>query len=577
MPTIARALVDYDPDLLHVIAEQWDVDLEANDRVHASDRLAEVMATPAAVDATWARLGVEERRALGDLLASEGRMSFAQFARRYGELRPMGPARREREKPWLEPASTTEALYYRGLIVRAFEQTPAGAQETAAIPSELIELLPQPEPEATEHSPGYAVAPPHRLDEGYPTAPDDMATLLAFLLLRDVNAREWLTREPVERIDRHLRRPNKPAYRALLVQLAYDLGLIHDEETLTHVVTRVDRDASRPWLEAPRTHQLRSLAEAWQHSTTWNDLRYTSGLEADEWPNNPLAARNVLLEVMQSIPAEIWWSLDGLVEYMRQEQPDFQRPGGDYGAWYIHDSHSGEVMHGFQYWDHIEGALIRFVVEGPMHWLGLARAGRGVLQLTEIGLALQGRGEWPSTPDREARIRLDNQGLVSVPVELSRYERLQLSRFTAWINTPGPAPYRPGIEGREEGTYVYRLTPQAIERAREERMSITAHIIPFLQRLSGHALPSNVTTMLEAWDETPREVIVHDVVIVSAKDLGVYERLRENRRVSRWLGQQIGPHSHIVKREDMPALLNALREMGLLPLFEGHEKDDSPL
>jgi hypothetical protein len=124
---------------------------------------------------------------------------------------------------------------------------------------------------------------------------------------------------------------------------------------------------------------------------------------------------------------------------------------------------------------------------------------------------------------------------------------------------------------------VYRLTPQAIERATSRKISLKGHIIPFLQKVSGHRLPQNVIDMLEAWADEPREVIVHDVVIVTAKDLGVYERLQENERVSRWLEQSIGPHAHVVKRENMPALLNALRDMGILPLFEGHEKDDWPL
>jgi hypothetical protein len=58
--------------------------------------------------------------------------------------------------------------------------------------------------------------------------------------------------------------------------------------------------------------------------------------------------------------------------------------------------------------------------------------------------------------------------------------------------------------------------------------------------------------------------------------LSVYERLRKNDKINRWLGQAVGPQAHAVRREDFPALLNALRQMGILPLFEGHEKDDWP-
>lgn len=576
MPNLVRALVDYDLDLLQVIAAQWDVDLLSADRAAASEELATAMARPEAAQAVWVRLDEEQQEALGTLLANDGRLPFSHFTRRYGELRPMGPARREREKPWLDPASVTEALYYRGLIVRTFEQTPAGVQETIAIPRDLAELLPQPALAVQEHTPGYAVAPPRKLKDGHVTAPDDIATICAYLRLRDANARDWLTARPVEAIDRFLRRPDEPAYRAMLVQLAYDLNLIVDEETLTHVVTRVDREAARPWLEAPRLHQARSLAEAWLESTAWNELAYAPGLEADEWPNFPAVARQAIVQELAAVPAEIWWSLEGFAEHVKQSNPDFQRPGGDYGAWYLRDAFTGEILHGFQYWDYIEGVLIRFLVEGPMRWLGLVRAGHGAFLLTPLGLALQGREPWPSAPDREARIRVDEQGMVSVPVDVGRYERVQIARFCAWIDTPGPAPYTAQGESRDEGLYVYRLTPQAIGRIIDEGVSIRSHITPYLQRLSGHSVPANVLKMLQAWHDEPKEVIVHDVVIVSAKDLGVYERLRGNERVNRWLGRQIGPHAHIVQREDMPALFNALREMGILPLFEGHEKDDTP-
>lgn len=577
MPSLVRALVDYDLDLLRVIAAQWDVDLASTDRVAASEQLAVAMTRPAAVLATWQRLSADEQEALAELQLSEGRLAFSHFTRRYGELRPMGPSRRERERPWRDPVSVTESLYYRGLVLRTFEHTPAGAQEMVAIPSDLAEVLPQPDPAAVEHRPGFAVAPPRKLKDGSRTAPDDLATILAYLLLREVDAGEWLSTEPVPAIDRYLRRPADPAYRALLVQLAYDLRLIHDERTLTHVVTRVNRDTARPWLEASRDHQSRSLAEAWLASTTWNDLAYTPELEAEEWPNVPGVARRVMLEALRGVPAEIWWSANSLVDFIKDENPDFQRPGGDYSAWYLRDSYSGEILHGFEYWDYVEGALLRFLIFGPLRWLGLVRAAHGAFVLTALGLALLGRGPWPSADDREVRVKVDDQGVISVPVVASRYVRLQIARFAAWLDTPGPTAYATGQEFHDEGAYRYRLTPQAIDRVIEEGVSILSHILPFLQRETGGHVPSNVGKMLQAWHDEPREVIVHDVVILSARDLGVYDRLREDKRIAPYLGKQIGPHAHIVRREDMPPLLDALRRMGMLPLFEGHEKDDAPL
>ncbi|MCC6905442.1 MAG: hypothetical protein IT326_06320 [Anaerolineae bacterium] len=576
MPSFARALADYDPDLLRIIASQWDIDLVATDRLAAADELTNAVLRQEAVDATWVRLPADEQGALADLMLAGGKQPYGHFVRRYGELRLMGPARREREKPWLAPVSVTESLYYRGLVIRAFEQTANGPQEYAIIPDDLLAFLPQPARQEHPRAPGFAVAPPRVIERGMPCAPDDLATLLSYLMIRDTHAAAWLQNAPIPEIDRHLRRPDAPAYRVMLVQLAYDLGLIVDERFMTHTSTRVIREVARPWLEAPRAHQNRSLAETWVSSVTWNDLAFTPGIEADTWPNKPRAARRFLLDVLSHVPIEIWWSLDSLVEHVRQNDPDFQRPGGDYAAWYLRDAYTGEILHGFQYWDLIDGALLRFLINGPMRWLGMVHAGHGAFALTESGAALLGRADWRSDPDPPSSIIIDPQGVISVPPGLSRYERLQIARFTAWNETP-PAPrYIPLGQNRDDGLYRYRLTPQALARVTGDGIEIPSHIIPFLQRLSSHQAPTNVLRMLEAWHNTPREVVVQDVVVLRARDLNVAQRLRKNRQIGNWLGHQIEPNAYVIKREDMPALLNALRAMGVLPFFEGHEKDDWP-
>jgi hypothetical protein len=573
MLTLARVLVDYDFDLLQAIAAQWDIDLTSSDRGLAAEELAAAMLDPEATRSTWERLGEEGQEALGVLLANDGRLPFAHFARRYGEIRPMGPARRERERPWAAPISITELLFYRGLIVRAFEQSAAGAQEYVVIPTDLAAGLPQPEPTTAIRAPGHPVAPPRHLPGGKYAAPDDLATLLAYLLIREENARTWLTTSPAEVIDRYLRRP-LPACRAMLTTLAYDQGLIEDLEVLTHTTTQVNKDIARPWLEAPYLHQLRSLAETWLESITWNDLAFTPGLDADEWPNDPRLARQVVLDALQRVPAGLWWSLHGLIEHIKQHSPDFQRPGGDYAAWYLRDAVSGEILHGFQYWDYIEGEQLRFIIGGPLSWLGLVQVGQGAFMVTELGQALLGQTGWPSAPDRDTRIWIDQQGVISVPVQMSRYERAQIARFTAWLDPPPLRAADPQADDTD-AAYRYRLTPQAIARVADEGFNL-GRIITFLQRLSGNNVPPNVLKMLQSWGENPAEVVVEDAVIIRAKDLGVYERLVKNQRVSRWFVRQVGPNSYTVRREDLPALLNALREMGILPYFEGYKKDDWP-
>jgi hypothetical protein len=56
--------------------------------------------------------------ALSALEAAGGRIPWAVFARQFGEVREMGAAKRDRDKPYLNPASGAEDLFYRALLGR---------------------------------------------------------------------------------------------------------------------------------------------------------------------------------------------------------------------------------------------------------------------------------------------------------------------------------------------------------------------------------------------------------------------------------------------------------------------------
>ena len=55
----------------------------------------------------------------------------------------------------------------------------------------------------------------------------------------------------------------------------------------------------------------------------------------------------------------------------------------------------GDYLRGFSTWDEVDGALVRFLITGPMHWLGLVdlaaprlparRAPPSALRLSALG------------------------------------------------------------------------------------------------------------------------------------------------------------------------------------------------
>src|SRR5258708_16992750 len=98
MPPLHRVLADHDLGLLRLIAELWGLELAAGSQREAADELAARMLQPELAAEMIAALPGQARAGF-DQLAREGRQLLAPFTRRYAELRPMGPARRHRQRP----------------------------------------------------------------------------------------------------------------------------------------------------------------------------------------------------------------------------------------------------------------------------------------------------------------------------------------------------------------------------------------------------------------------------------------------------------------------------------------------
>ncbi len=80
-------------------------------------------------------------------------------------------------------------------------------------------------------------------------------------------------------------------------------------------------------------------------------------------------------------------AVEDFIDYVSVTAPDFARPDGRYDTWHIRDTETGEFLHGFQHWRRVEGGLIRRLLEGPLHWLGLLQIEDGRVLLTEFGQA----------------------------------------------------------------------------------------------------------------------------------------------------------------------------------------------
>ncbi len=148
------------------------------------------------------------------------------------------------------------------------------------------------------------------------------------------------------------------------------LGLLNTAKLLKKNIPQAEK--VKTFLEAPRAEALKMLVGAWRSSETFNELHLIPGLLCEgEWKNQPLAAREFILNLLDAIPAGKWWNINSLISDVKKKVPDFQRPAGDYDTWFIRREADGQYLRGFAYWDQVDGALIRFFIVSILHYLGM--------------------------------------------------------------------------------------------------------------------------------------------------------------------------------------------------------------
>ncbi|NLX10473.1 MAG: hypothetical protein GXY36_12525 [Chloroflexi bacterium] len=559
MQNLLPTLLDHDIGMLEIIARRWDVDLASLDKREAAEMLASAMLDPERARIEWGRLNDTERGALQMLLsAPDHKMTEAQFSRLFGEIRRMGPGRRDREKPHLSPASVAETLYFRGLASLAYDQGKKDMQSFVYMPPDLASVLPA-------HETGFdlsaepAAAPewsderdePETVQHATTALVDDLTTLLAYLQIEPVpTEKDALHAEIGAALEPYWLGDHDPARVALMIALAGTLGLAAAEEGIFKPVPA----HLRPWLEQSRPRQVRALAETWRDTMLFNELWYTPGLapEPTGWRNDPLLPRQTLLAFMEMVPPNSWWLVDDLIEVIKAEEPDFQRPAGDYASWYIRDVETGDYLDGFENWDRVDAAVLRFILTGPMHWLGLIDVGdRGLFcRLTAYGRALCGEIEWPDPPDERSPLIVESDGTLRAPRTLSRYERFQVARITDWHAVGDP--------------YVYGLTVGGLRRAAQQGLQVEA-IHAFLRRASGEALPEPVVQMLAQWGKVGQaDVWLTSAVILRTTTPEALQTMLETPEIRRYLGATLGPMAVIVREGQEHALAAALQEHGIL-------------
>ena len=536
MPDLQHRFRTHDLGFLQIVASIWGVDLPAPDARSALPILTRALLDPELAFEIVEALPDGAHQALDTPILNEGWMAWPRFTLKFGQLREVGPGKRDREKPYLEPISSTEVLWYRGLIGRDFLMRAGELQECAYIPDDLLKLLPLPEPAGPE-PPGRAASKSEKahIYQARDRVLDHTCTLLAALRMEDPK--------------------RSPAVEDWQPPFEVVYALLSAMKLITSSEQPVPEDA-RPFLEMPRGKALAWLVRGWRESPLFNELHLVPGLICEgAWHNDPKATRDFLLNALGEVPEKKWWNLDSFVKAIYERKPDFQRPAGDFDTWLIRDAQTGESLAGFQHWEAVDGALIRYLITGPMHWLGLidlASSGedesvRAFCFLDWASDLLLGKPT-PDAPKEDQPIRAFSDATITANALTPRIARYQVSRFCQWV-------------WEREGTYTYQLTPQSLQAAAKQGLKPT-HLERLLNKY-GETPPPSLIKALHQWDKKRGQVRIHPAMILRVEDPKILGALRDSQ-AGRFISDPLGPTAAIIEPGAADKVASALARLGYL-------------
>ena len=538
MPDLFQTLRSTDLDYLNRLARAWKVELSIQKFVSALDEFQKLANDRELFEEVIGSLPARAAKAWGSLLQHQGRMSWPLFIRQFGELRTFGLAKRSREEPDLNPISATEELWYRGLIGRAFLDLPPEPQEYAYIPDEFLVFV---NPDSTGVN-RIELRPASALEKrvAYPASDailDDATELLAALRMD----------RPTDKLF-----TNRPAgYRDFLVTLLIESGILTSQST-------PDAVRVKEFLAQARGDALYALFQIWRKSKKINDLRMLSGLLFEgNWSNDTFLPRELILVNVLPSGIKTWWSINAFIGQVKEKHPDFQRPAGDYESWFIRDAKTNEHLHGFIHWDRIDGALLTYLITGPLHWLGIVDLAKHDKEGTCTGFKLSLSGEdilndrIPSRSKAEdGIIAVGSDGVIHVPLNTPRPIRYQVSRFGMPI---------PGSPTEQK----FRLTPNSLRHAADQGLKVS-HLVQLLQQANVKNVPPSLVQQLERWEKYGSEASVEKVILLRLARPELLPLLQKNSRTSPCIQAVLNNQNLIIKPGKVEQLRQGLAELGLL-------------
>jgi hypothetical protein len=311
---------------------------------------------------------------------------------------------------------------------------------------------------------------------------------------------------------------------------------------------------TRDFFDLSREDAMLNLWISWRKAENFPDISLLPMISLEGSPEiDPVHTRDKVITHLTSLDPESWWSIESFISQIKETDPDLLRKRGEYDSWFIKNRDSGEYLSGFSHWDEVEGALIRYLLTGPLHWLGLLDLGMTeenaeplAFRFSSYSQSLITGASLSLSPRKTEGIQIRAKGEIRMTENVPHKTRYQAARFCDWFPVKADA-------------YLYTITPGSLLRAEEQGLRIK-HLLTLLKANAG-VIPPNILAALERWEKQGVQATISHKTILRLGSPAVLKALKRSK-ASRFILEQLGPTAVIVKPGSEDKIGEALVELG---------------